>query len=424
MEIGSDLWYKRKMKFSLPRLLRAALTAVLASTVFLSACSPATSAAPTPDFALTAFFESALLTATHAVPAATSTPEPPTPTPVPTIPETPPDLPPVYTSSLLNPNDIPHFYIEDTCQYLKMRWDPNNSTPGTVVMPIMFHGIVRGESDNLNDNQITDGTFKKLMKNLKEMGYETITSQQLVDFLEHNAKIPSRSVILILDDRSPGGVREHFLPILEEYNWTVTLGFPIGAGQDSTDYKPASYLETVPDENFNTLWEQMEAYNQTGRLDVQSHGYVHNINMGADSSEEFLHTELYESARILEEHFGKRPIAIVWPGGGFSKRPAEVAREAGYRLGFTVNPRGPVMFNWIPQADAVDGRPYIPEGPTGDPLMTLPRYWNTTAINEMDNVRIIGKEAAEQAELNKAVELQYYEVMCKPLIGEIPTMAP
>jgi peptidoglycan/xylan/chitin deacetylase (PgdA/CDA1 family) len=424
MEIGFVLWYKTEMKPDKLKFSRLVLTNFLALTLLLSACSPAQAATPETDFAMTAIFESALLTATYAVPAATSTPEPPTATPVPTIPLIPPDLPPVYISSLLNPNDTPHAYIEDTCQYLKMRWDPNNSTPGTVVMPIMFHGIVRGESDNLNDNQITDGAFKNLMKNLKEMGFETITSQQLVDFLERNAKIPSRSIILILDDRSPGGVREHFLPILEEYNWTVTLGFPIGAGPDSTDFKPASYLETVPDENFKTLWEQMEAYNRTGRLDVQSHGYVHNINMGADSTEEFLHTELYESARILEEHFGKRPIAIVWPGGGFSKRPAEVAREAGYRLGFTVNPRGPVMFNWVPQADAADGRPYIPEGPTGDPLMTLPRYWNTTALYELDNVRIIGKEAAEQAELNKAVELQYYEIMCKPLIGEIPAPAP
>lgn len=396
--------------------------------IFLSACSPSTPTSPTPDIALTSIFQSALLTATYAVPTATSTPQPPTSTPTPEIPLTPPPLPPVYVSSLLNKYDTPHAYVKDTCEYLKMRWDPNNSAPGTVVMPIMFHGIVDGEPPADRPNQMSHESFVHLMNNLKDLGFETITASQLADFLERNEKIPQRSVILILDDRAPGGVKEHFLPILEEFKWTVTLGWPIGSGPDSTDLKPASYLKSNPDENFSSLWEQMESYNTSGRLDVQAHGFVHNTNMTGESTEEFLHSELFDPMAILEKHFGKKPMAIIWPGGGFTKRSAEVAREVGYRLGFTVNPRGPVMFNWIPQSDvtdsAIDGRPYIPEGPAEDPLMTLPRYWSPSASQRIDDVRIIGKEAAEQAELTRPAELQYYEVMCKPLTGEIPTLTP
>ena len=39
------------------------------------------------------------------------------------------------------------------------------------------------------------------------------------------------------------------------------------------------------------------------------------------------------------------------------------------------------MFNWIPLADATDpNRPsYIEEGTMNDPLMVLPRYWDTDA---------------------------------------------
>ncbi|MHC1784630.1 MAG: polysaccharide deacetylase family protein [Anaerolineaceae bacterium] len=390
----------------------------------LSSCSPAAPAAPTPDIAQTNFFESALLTATYAVPVSTATPEPPTPTAVPTIPLTPPDLPAVYTSSLLNKNDTPHAYIKDTCEYLKMRWDPNNSAPGTVVMPIMFHSITDG--DVVQDNQITHGFLLLLLKNLKDQGFETITSKQLADFLENNTKIPPRSVILILDDRRPGAVREHFLPVLEDYNWSLTLSWIIGAGEDSTDLKPASYINAFPEDSFANLWEQMEAYNKSGRLDVQAHGVVHNTPISSISTEDFIRSEMGGPITILEQHFGKRPIAYIWPGGGFTKHAAEIGRELGYRLGFTVNPRGPVMFNWVPLNDAGDpARPsYLPEGSIEDPLMTLPRYWDTDATNQIDNVRIIGKEAAEQAELTKATELQYYDVMCKPVIGELPTLAP
>src|SRR5690606_13059901 len=122
----------------------------------------------------------------------------------------------------------------------------------------------------------------------------------------------------------------------------------------------------------------------------------------------------------------KTPIAYIWPTGSFTKRGAEVAREAGYRLGFTVNPRGPVMYNWVPLAEQADpGRPsYIPEGPIVDPLMVLPRYWDTDAHLHIDTVRQIGKEAAQYAAEHRQTELDYYDIICKPVTGEIPPLAP
>ena len=122
-------------------------------------------------------------------------------------------------------------------------------------------------------------------------------------------------------------------------------------------------------------------------------------------------------------HFGRRPVAIIWPGGGFAKRPVEFARAAGYRVGFTINPRGPLMFNWIPQAQASDPmRPvYLPEGPAGDPLLTLPRYWPSQVSGELDSIRLMGKEAAAHAEANKATELAYYDIVCAADHGTLPS---
>jgi hypothetical protein len=144
--------------------------------------------------------------------------------------------------------------------------------------------------------------------------------------------------------------------------------------------------------------------------------------MSDSSTDEFLTGELQGSMENLQKYFNKTPIAIIWPGGGFGVRPVEFARKFGYKLGFTINPRGPVMYNWIPQADATDpARPaYLPEGPAGDPLMTLPRYWDTDVRAHLDIVRNIGKEAAAYAEQNKATELDYYNIMCAPTYGMIP----
>jgi hypothetical protein len=326
-----------------------------------------------------------------------------TPVPSPTAVRTPPALPAAFVASQLNPKDTPHTYIQDTCQYLHDKWSSNNSKPGTVVMVVMFHGIIKGDVEK--DNQISQPEFKKVMNDLHDMGFQAINTQQLADFLYSNAKIPERSVLLVVDDRHTAqNFNDHFREYWQQWGWPVVNGW-ISAfgGQDQ-------------------FLQENVALSNEGWVDYQSHGYVHNINMTDQSTDEFLTQELQGSMANLQQYFGKTPIAIIWPGGNFGKRPVEFARKFGYKLGFTINPRGPLMYNWIPQADATDpGRPvYLPEGPAGDPLMTLPRYWDTDVRAHLDEVRNIGKDAAAYAEQNKATELEYYDIMCAPTMGPMP----
>ena len=52
--------------------------------------------------------------------------------------------------------------------------------------------------------------------------------------------------------------------------------------------------------------------------------------------------------------------------------------------------------------------------------MTLPRYWPSQVRDQLDQVRLTGKEAVFYAEQNKKVELEYYDIVCAPEYGEIP----
>lgn len=391
--------YQYSIRFSISLLITAAL--------LLSGCASTPQPAADPGTAATQAFASALLTATYAVPAATETPAPTAtltlPLPTATAVRTPPALPAVFTTSLLKPLDLPHTYIQNTCEYLKNRWDPNKSVPGTVVMPIMFHSITDGEV--VKDNQITGEFLQHLLRDLKDQGFQSITSEQLAGFMESNERIPPRSVILIVDDRHYAEYfYTHFVPFLQENNWTVTNAW-ISTPNSTAD-----------------LIASMAGVINEGWVDVQAHGVIHNTPIDGTSSEDFIHSELFGSIDWIKANFGKTPIAYIWPTGSFTKRGVEVAREAGYRLGFTVNPRGPVMYNWVPLADAADpARPsFYPEGPMGNPLLVLPRYWDTDANIHIDTVRQIGKEAEAAAMQNRAVELEYYDIMCKSATGEIP----
>lgn len=369
--------------------------------LLLGACAPSTPP-PTPDMnaALTQAFGTALA---QLQPTPTSLPTG-TPVPPPTAIRTPPALPSTFVASQLNPLDAPHMYIQDSCEYLRNKWSSTNAAPGTIVMVIMFHGVNRGAVDDPNDILVPD--FKKMMNNLKEQGFEAINMTQMADFMDRNAKIPLRSVLLIADDRHQGAYfNDHFRPYYEEWGWPV-----VNAWISYEDGPRAISLES------NIALER------EGWVDHQSHGYIHNINMSDASTDEFIKTEFEKSIEDLQTNFGKTPIGIIWPGGSFGIRPAQFAREYGYRLGFTVNPRGPVMYNWIPLSDQPDpARPaYLSEGYVNDPRMVIPRYWPYQVSANIDTVRRIGNQAAEYAEQNKAIELEYYDIVCAPTYGAIP----
>lgn len=342
-------------------------------------------------------------------PSATASPAPsttplPTPTATATPIRTPPALPGIFTTDLLNPRDTPHPYIHDACQYLRAKWDPANAAPGTVVMVIMFHSITDGAINYFDQMSIEE--FGLLMRALREQGFEAITMPQLAAFLYENAKIPPRSVVLLVDDRKTRQYFDtHFRPYHDQWGWPV-----VNAWISNDDYARRLVLTD------NITLEQ------EGWVDHQAHGTLHNIPMTDAASEDYIRSELQGALNDLQTNFGKMPTAIIWPGGGFGLRPIQIAREYGYKLGFTVNPRGPLMFNWVPLADAPDPqRPsYIPEGALNDPLMTLPRYWSTDARQHLHTVRQIGEAATAHAKSVKSTEMEYYNIVCAPTYGEMP----
>lgn len=378
-------------------ILAICLLAILLSACGASASSPAGDV----NAIYTQAFETALAgLQPTATPLPTDTQIPP-----PTAVRTPPALPSTFTASQLNPLDAPHTYIQDTCQYLYDKWNSNNAAPGTVVMVVMLHGIKKDKAD-VTANDITVQDFRQMMNDLKEQGFEAINATQMADFIDHNTKIPPRSALLIQDDRRTAeNFNAHFREFHEQWGWPVVNAW-------------ISWDDSIRAINL----QDNIALEKEGWVDHQSHGYVHNINMNDSSTDEFIKGEFEGSINDLKTNFNKTPVAIIWPGGGFGIRPVQFARQYGYRLGFSINPRGPVMYNWIPLADQEDpARPaYQAEGYVNDPRMVLPRYWPYQVQANLDVVRNIGKDAAVYAEQNKAAELEYYDIVCAPTLGQIP----
>ena len=64
-------------------------------------------------------------------------------------------------------------------------------------------------------------------------------------------------------------------------------------------------------------------------------------------------------------------------------------------------------------------RPYFMIDGNMDPLFVIPRYWDTDAVYNVDTVRQIGKEARDYLYSIRETEVEYYDIVCKPIMGEL-----
>ena len=344
---------------------------------------------PTPEVPLEVIQPTATMPATDtATPTATST-HTPMPTLTPTSTMTPMITPTPWAINYFSPvSKRPGVenvhYIADTCQYLGARWDEQKSSPGTIVVPIMFHSVAQPGRIITDDTTISMNTFLAFMDYAKELGYQTITTKQLSAFLTDNAWIPELSMMLILDDRRPG-VAELFLPYLEENQWTLTLGW-------------------ISAYNTADIWSEMEGYAASGHLDVQSHGYNH-VYIQDYTDEDVIREELNKPKELIEAHFGTIPSAYIWPGGNFTQTAVDLAEEAGMVLGFTAYSRGALMYNTIPLGED--------ERQISNPLMVLPRFWSTAAFDALDEGIRVSQAAKTEAELSRESQLQWLNLFCE-----------
>ncbi len=320
---------------------------------------------------------------------------------------TPPALPALFQSNYSNPLDTPHTYLQDSCQYLVNRWNRLNAEPGTIVMILMLRDIITSPTENNgNAGDVDINDLRKIIDQLKFQGFEAINTKQFLAFMERNVRIPPRSVLIIQDGNHD---LENYDKSFREY-W-VRWGWPVINGWVSQI--------NMPEE----LWTENVTLENEGFVDHQAQGVTDGTLLSDDSSKIVIARELQGSITPFIEQYRKNPIAFIWPNGGFGQRPVTAARLLNYQLGFTTNSRGPVMYNWVPLADSLDPeRPsYTPEGAINDPLMTLPRFWLNEALKAIDQVRTTGNEAKMYAEANKAVEFEYYRIVCEPVYGPMPT---
>lgn len=152
----------------------------------------------------------------------------------------------------------------------------NINTPAeeTLALPIlMYHGLTT-KPKQVNDYFILAKTFENDLKYLKSQGYNSVSMNQVIDYVEKGKPLPAKPIVLSFDD---GYCNNYNLgsPLLEKYNMKAVLSVIGKPCQISTDavYRSEDYC--------NVTWEQLKAMNDSGLWSIENHTYnLHELECG------------------------------------------------------------------------------------------------------------------------------------------------
>ena len=191
---------------------------------------------------------------------------------------------------------------------------------------------------------VRTATLRWQLDYLKQHGYPIISLRTLVSYLLGRGPAPPhRSVVITVDDGHESVFTE-MLPVIREYRVPATLFI---------------YPSAISNAAYALTWEQLDVLRRTGLIDIQSHTYWHpnfkteKRRLSPAAYRAFATMQLMKPRAVLKDKLRFDADLIAWPFGIYDDELIEMAREAGYAAGFTLERRVVTA---------------------GEPVMAIPRF--------------------------------------------------
>jgi peptidoglycan/xylan/chitin deacetylase (PgdA/CDA1 family) len=196
-----------------------------------------------------------------------------------------------------------------------------------LIPAIVCHGI-RPIGSGRIPNPLTADHFEALIKITSEMGFESISYDQLAKWQEGDRGLPRRP-ILIDFDHPVRSLRRQVLKILDRYGFTANL-FMYTRPYDPTFERPLATTEN-PD---HMTWKEIRELVAAGWL-IGAHTVTHpnlsDLSL-TDPDGEMLRRELDRCNEVIQENLGAAPRDFAFPGISWSSL-AENEVKKRYRFG-------------------------------------------------------------------------------------------
>jgi peptidoglycan/xylan/chitin deacetylase (PgdA/CDA1 family) len=197
-----------------------------------------------------------------------------------------------------------------------------DGTPRRLVIPIlMYHhiGVPGPGTDAIRrDLSVSPANFEAQLRYLIERGYEPITLESLVLYLQLGRPLPPKPVVLTFDD----GFRDNYTnayPLLKEYGFVGTFFVITGF----VDEGRPEYVS----------WAEIELMHANG-MEIGSHTYTHPSLKG--KSFDYIVWQVLGSKEAIEARTQEPVHFLSYPSGQYDQQVIDVLRSAGYWGAVTV----------------------------------------------------------------------------------------
>lgn len=208
-------------------------------------------------------------------------------------------------------------------------------TENGIFLPvIMYHSII-DDASQTNDYVVTPQIVENDFKYLKSHGYEAVTIQDLLDYIQNDVKLPEKPVLITVDDGFYNNYC-YLVPLLQKYDYSAIISF-VGEYTDITAVNDPH----VPEYSYCT-WEDIKNMLDTNTIELGNHTYsMHDNSVRKGCSKLSYETEeQYKSVLISDvgklqqefhEHIGKTPKVFAYPFGYISKESVPILKKLGFK---------------------------------------------------------------------------------------------
>jgi biofilm PGA synthesis lipoprotein PgaB len=192
---------------------------------------------------------------------------------------------------------------------------------------------------------------------LREHGYRIVGLDDIVAANEGRRPLPEKAVLLTFDDGYES-VYTRVYPLLQLFRYPAVIGL-VGKWMEGGPGERVLYgNEEAPRERFLS-WAQVKEMIGSGLVEVASHTYDLHRGLAAnpqgneqpaataiaydgksgryETKEAYaqrIARDLAQSIQTIERHTGRKPRALIWPYGNYSRQTIEIARALGMKITF------------------------------------------------------------------------------------------
>lgn len=256
---------------------------------------------------------------------------------------------------------------------------------------LIYHHF--SESEEQNPLVVDDDAFRRHLQWVEEAGFQTVSVEEVADYVLKGLPLPEKSVLITIDDGYESNYSIAF-PALKEANAKATI-FVIGHSVGQTTYKNTGKF-IIPHFGIEEGREMIKS----GLITIQSHSMDMHQSAELEAEKEFVRTsalrlegeseddyiahfnrDVEASVRQIEQDFGNPSLAFSYPLGKKDTLTEVLLKEKGFVMTLGVESGD----NWI-----MKGLPQT--------LLHLNRYNMTNATTREELLHYLDKSKATEEE--------------------------